>query len=112
MTVYLSTEDVEQVGGGGHVGNLHVAVLVLSVNLVGGWVNARILIAKLEVTFQSAGRVLRALTVISMGQRHDETRSLNPFRFTRGNELINDTLGVVGEVTELSFPHDKRVRRG
>lgn len=35
-----------------------------------------------------------------------------PFRLTRSNELINDTLSSVVEVTELSFPDDKSIRVG
>jgi hypothetical protein len=55
--------------------------------------------------------VLRALTIVTVGQRHNETGSLHPLNLTGGNELINDTLSVVGEVTELGLPHDKGVGR-
>ena len=56
--------------------------------------------------------MLRALTIVTVGQGHDETGSLHPLGLTRGDELIDDTLGVVGKVTKLSLPHDKSVGRG
>lgn len=103
---------MEQVGGGGHVGNLHVAVLVLAVELLGRGVEARILVAELEETLETAGRVLRTLTIVTVGQGHDKAGTLHPLGLTRGDELIKDDLGVVGEVTELRLPHDETIRVG
>jgi len=109
LAVNLATEDVEQVGRGGHAGNLHVAVLVLTVQLVGLGEDTGLLVAKLEPTLHASRRVLRALAVITVRQRHNQTGTLQPLGFTGGDELINDTLSVVGKVTELSLPHDKGV---
>jgi hypothetical protein len=103
---------VEQVRRAGHVSNLHVAVLVLAVELVLGGEDTGLLITELEVTLHTTGRVLRALTVVTMRKRQDQTGALQPLGFSRGNELVDDTLSVVGKVTELSLPHNKGVRRG
>ena len=66
LTMYLSSENVEQICGGGHVGNLHVAILVLSVELVLCREDARVLVTELKVSLNSAGRVLRTLSVVSV----------------------------------------------
>ena len=112
LAVDLATEDVEQVGRGGHAGNLHVAVLVLTVQLVSRGEHTGLLVAKLEPTLHASGRVFRALAVITVRQRHNQTGTLQPLGFTGGDELINDTLSIVGEVTELSLPHDEGVGGG
>ena len=57
---------MEQIGGSGHVSNLHVAVLVLAVELIWSGEDSRILVTKLEVSLHAAGGVLRALTIISV----------------------------------------------
>lgn len=112
LAVDLSAEDMEQVRRRSWVSNLDIAVLMLAVQLVGRWEDTGILIAKLEVTLQSAGGVLRTLAIVTVRQRHHETRALEPFRLARGDELVNDTLSVVGEVTELGLPHHESVGRG
>lgn len=45
-----------------------------------------------------------------MRQQHNETRLPYPFGLTAGDELVNDALSGVGEVTKLSFPDHQRVR--
>ena len=50
------------------------------------------------------------LTFHAMRQQHNETRLPYPFGLTAGDELVNDALGGVGEVAELSFPDHQRVR--
>lgn len=67
LSVHLSAKNVEQVGGRGHVGNLHVAVLVLAHELLASRELSGILVAELEVSLETTGRVLRALTVITVG---------------------------------------------
>lgn len=111
LAVHLPTEDVEDVGWLSEVGDLHVAVLVLAVELVWGWEDARIFVAKLQIALHAAGRVLGTLAVVAVGQIADETGSLQPFHFTRGDELVDDALCVVGKVTKLCFPHDEGIRR-
>jgi hypothetical protein len=112
LAVDLATENVEQVGRSGHVDDLHVAVLVLAVELVSGGEDTRLLVAKLQPTLHTTGRVLRTLAIVTVRQGNNQAGTLQPLRFTGGDELINDTLSVVGKVTELSLPHHKGVRRG
>jgi len=112
LAVDLATEDVEQVRGLSHAGNLHVAVLVLAVQLVSRGEYTGLLVAKLEPTLHTTGRVLGTLAVITVRQRDNQTGTLQPLGFTGSNELINDTLSVVGKVTELGFPHDKSLGGG
>jgi hypothetical protein len=47
-----------------------------------------------------------------VGQRDNQTGTLQPLGFTSSNELINDALSVVGKVTELSLPHDESLGGG
>ena len=112
LAVDLSAENVEQVRRRSRVSNLDIAVLMLAVQLVSRWENTGILIAKLEITLQSARGVLGTLAIVTVRQRHHETRALEPLRLARGDELVNDTLSVVGEVTELGLPHHESVGRG
>jgi hypothetical protein len=112
LAVDLATENVEQVGGLSHVDDLHVAVLVLAVQSVGNGVLARLLVAKLQPTLHTAGGVLGALAIITVGQGDNQTGTLQPLGLTSGDELINDTLSIVGEVTELGLPHDKGLGGG
>lgn len=112
LTVDLTTQNVEQVGRRSHANNLHVAVLVLTVKLVRRREDTRLFVRQLQPTLHTSRRVLRALTIVTVRKRDNQTRTLQPLDFTRGDELINDTLGVVGKVTELSLPHDEGVGRG
>ena len=112
LAVDLATQNVEQVGRAGHAGNLHVAVLVLAVELVSGGEDTGLLVAKLQPTLHSAGRVLRTLAIVTVGKRNDKTRALEPLGFSSSDELIDDALCVVGKVTELGLPHDKGVGGG
>lgn len=70
-----------------------------------------VVVAKLEEAFDPPARVFRTLTIVTVGQVYDQASALEPLAFTSGNELINDTLSVVSEVTELSFPDSEGVRR-
>jgi len=55
--------------------------------------------------------MFRALPFIAVRQQHHEAVGAQPFRFARGNELIDHHLRAVGEVTELPLPQDERVGR-
>lgn len=111
LAVQLPSQDVEQVSRSGRVSNLHVAVLMLSVKLVGRRVDSGLLVAKLEITLHSARRMFRALSIVTVGKRHDKAGTLEPLGLAGGDELIDDTLSIVGKVTKLGFPHDKCVGR-
>lgn len=111
LSVHLTTQQVEQVGRGGWVRNLHIAVLVLSVKLLWGWEHTLVFVTHLQVSLDSTGGVLWTLTVVTVRQGQDETGSLLPLGLTTGNELIDDDLSSVGEVTELSLPLHVGIRR-
>lgn len=64
VTVNLATEDMEVVGGGRRVDNLHIAVLMLALNFLGGGELVGMVITQLEESLNSTGRVLRAYCVV------------------------------------------------
>ena len=45
-----------------------------------------------------------------MRQENDETALSHPLGLTAADELVEDALSVVGEVAELCFPADERIR--
>lgn len=47
-----------------------------------------------------------------MGQQHDKAGLTHPLSLSRGDELIDDALGSVVEVSELSLPADQGVGVG
>ena len=53
LAMDLATQDVEQVRRLSHVSDLHVAILVLAVQLVSSGENARLLVAKLQPTLHT-----------------------------------------------------------
>ena len=112
LTVHLATENVEVVGGSGAVGDLHVAVLVLTVEGLGAGEDTRVLVTELQEALHTSRGVLRTLTIVTVGHGHDKTGTLEPLDLTGSDELVNDTLGVVGEITELGLPHDEGIGRG
>ena len=59
---------------------------------------------KLQVTFNASAGVLRTLAFIAVRQQHDQTGKQSPLVFTRNQKLIDDDLGAIGEIAELSFP--------
>jgi hypothetical protein len=89
LAVHLSAEGVEQIGGGGEVGDLHVAVLVLTDKLLTSGELSGILVAELEVSLKTSRGVLRTLTIVTVGQRHNKACSLHPLNLTRGDELVD-----------------------
>ena len=110
--MHLAAEDVEEVSGGGHVDDLHVAVLVLALEAVLRGKDPGILIRELEVALEATGGVLGTLAVVAVGKGHDEAGTLHPLDLAGGDELVDDALGVVGEVAELGLPHDEGVGGG
>ena len=66
--------------------------------------------AELEEPLQPRARVFRALSFVAVGQEHHQAAGPSPLRLGRGDELVDDHLGAVGEVAELGFPHDQHVR--
>lgn len=112
LSVHLSAQNVEQVRWRGHVSDLHVAVLVLALELLRSWEDTWVLRGQLKITLHAARGVLWSLSIISVWKGHNKTGTLHPLNLTGSDELINDTLSVVGEVTELGLPHDEGVWGG
>lgn len=82
---------------------------MLPLDLVGSRVDIGMIVAKLEEALKTTAGVLRPLTVETVGQAHDKACALQPLPLTRSDELVDDTLRVVCEVTELCLPDSQRV---
>ena len=52
--------------------------------------------------------MFRALTFVAVREQHDESGEQVPLGFSGADELVDDGLGHVDEVAELSFPEDER----
>src|SRR5213594_709725 len=84
VAVHLTAESMEVLRRRGQVADLHV-----------------VLGAELEEPLQPRARVLRPLPLVAVRQeQHDAARPL-PLRLGAGDELVDDDLRDVGEVTEL-----------
>ena len=60
--------------------------------------------------FYTPGRtVFRAHSLHSVGQQHHETRLPHPLRLAARDELVNDALGSVGKVSELTLPQNQGI---
>ena len=92
---HLSAQDVEIVGRGRAVDHLHI-----------------VLGAALQVALEAGGGVFRTLALVAVRQQHDEAAHPQPLALARGNELVHNHLGAVGEVAELGFPHGQGVGVG
>mmetsp|Transcript_9479 Transcript_9479/g.27033 ORF Transcript_9479/g.27033 Transcript_9479/m.27033 type:complete len:300 (-) Transcript_9479:2315-3214(-) len=111
LAMDLTSQTVKVVGRGRAVHNLPVVVLDLHALVVGHLGDEMgILINLLQESFQAAAGVLGALSVVSMREQHHQTRLSQPLVFSAGNELIDDGLGAIDEVTELRFPQNESVR--
>src|SRR5450631_3576648 len=54
--------------------------------------------------------MLRSLPLIAVWQHADEAGHAQPFAFARRDELVEQYLRAVGEITELGLPDRQRVR--
>lgn len=115
LSVLLTTKDVEVVGRGARtayrsakcscryrrdrysrsVNDLHVAILVLSVKLLRRGEDSRIIIGQLQESLETTRRVFRSLSIVTVRKGEYQSRSLEPFLFSGGDELVDDALGVV-----------------
>src|SRR5579872_6826742 len=62
---------------------------------------------QLQIAFDASARMFRTLSLIAVRQQHHEAREQIPFVFARGNELVDDDLRAVGEISELRFPQNQ-----
>jgi hypothetical protein len=68
LPIHLSPKKMEVIARLSHVSNLHIAVLVLTIKLLRRGEDTWILVAELEIAFHAAGRMLRTLTIVTVGK--------------------------------------------
>lgn len=110
----LAAQDVIVVGGRRAVGHDPVDVVQLpSAKLIGlrGEV-VGIVAAHLQEALDAARRVLGSHALHAVGQQHHQARLAHPLGLTAGDELIDDRLGRVAEVSELGLPQHQGVGVG
>jgi len=108
LAVDLSAEGMEVVGRSGNVANLPVGLLDGTAvferrNDIG------VVVGLLEEALETSGRVLGALAFVAVREEHNETRLLLPLVFLRSQKLVDDDLGTVSEVAELSLPENESI---
>lgn len=93
------------------VNNLHITILMLPLDLLWRGEMKRMIITQLQEPLNPPTRMLRALSVIPMRKRNNQTSALQPLPLTRSNKLIDNTLRIIRKVTKLRFPHRQSIRR-
>ena len=91
----VPTQQVEVAGGARRHGDRHI-----------------VLGAQLQVPLETCARMLWSLAFIAMRQEQHQARHAQPFHLARGDELIDDDLGAVGEIAELRLPEHQRLGLG
>ena len=61
--------------------------------------------AHLQVALDAGRGVVGTLTLLTVGQEHDQAGALPPLLPCGGDVLVDDALSAIGEVTELRLPH-------
>src|SRR6218665_2413938 len=90
---HLAAPQVEGLRGRGGVDDLEV-----------------VLGAQAQEALQTGAGVLGALALVAVGQEQGEAAEPPPLALTGGDELVDDDLRAVGEVTELGLPEGEAVR--
>src|SRR5690625_924708 len=65
-----------------------------------------------EETFDPSRRVVRPLPLVAVWQQQHDAGLLPPFGFTAADELVDDRLCAVEEVTELGLSEHDSFRSG
>jgi hypothetical protein len=91
----LAAKDVEVIGWGRAVGDLHV-----------------VLGAQLEIPLEPGRAVLGALALEAVRKKKHQPAGPKPFELGAGDELVDDRLRAVGKIAELGFPTDQGPRIG
>src|SRR6266481_5735422 len=87
---HLTAQHVEILGGSGRLADLHV-----------------VFGSQLHETLKTGAGMFRALAFVAVREEHDETGRQIPLVLARADELVDDDLRTVGEITELRLPQDK-----
>src|SRR5690348_8474099 len=63
---------------------------------------------ELEIALDTRAGVLRSLAFVSVGEKKNEAAQQSPLVLARRDELVDDDLRSVSEITELGLPKGKR----
>src|SRR6267142_4865245 len=88
----LATQAMEILSGCGWVNDLHV-----------------VLRGEMEKTFEAGAGMLGALAFEAVGQKQNNAAEAFPLVLCAGDELIDDRLGGIPEITELSLPENESI---
>lgn len=77
-----------------------------------GSVLSVVVVAHLQETHHAGTGVFGAEAVQAVGQQQSQTAVLVPLGFGTADEVVEDHLGTVEEVSELGFPEDEVVGVG
>jgi len=110
----MGTQQMEIVSSCWRLNNFHVGIqqdfsVVISLTISG---NEFILVTKKKESLSSAGWVLWSISIIAMRKKSDKSILDIPLYFSRDDELINNDLSTIGEVTELRLPKSKGIGMG
>src|SRR5713226_7987323 len=90
---HLAAQQVEILRGSRRLADLHVVFR-----------------GELHEALEARAGMLRSLALVAVRQKHHETGRQIPFIFAGADELVDDDLRAVGEITELRFPQNERLR--
>src|SRR5579859_2586360 len=65
---------------------------------------------QLEKALEAGARMLGPVALVAVREQQRQARRLAPLREAGGDELVDDDLCTVDEVSELRLPQDERLR--
>src|SRR5258708_27773301 len=89
----LPAQQVKILRGGGRLADLHVFFA-----------------GELHKTLDARARVLRALSLVAVREKHDQTGGEVPLVFPSADELIDDNLRAIREISKLALPPNQGLR--
>lgn len=69
-----------------------------------------VIISELQESLQSSRRVFSTISIITVRQEENKSSRNRPLCLTRSDVVVDHDLRSVGEISELSLPHDEDVR--
>jgi len=93
---------MEVVGSSGAVYNLHVYLFIDFLFALNHW-GVRC-VAQLKESLNARTRVFWSLAIKAVRQQQNEAVFNIPFGFPRSEELVDNDLGAISEISKLSFP--------
>ena len=101
---------MEVLGCAGWVAHSHVDFFLKFCNSYRFWRWVVASVSQLQISFDSARRVLWTLAIITVRQKHNKTVLDIPLGLTTCDELVNHNLTSISKVSKLSFPHIELIR--